>query len=106
MSSIIFIDKFVFMRYATNMKTISTIKPRIVATPNKVRRPPHTRLLIDIATLRSGRRITLRDVEREIKVGTPVMSEIENGCTPRLDTALRIAAFLELPVERIWALKK
>jgi len=88
------------------MKTISTIKPRKASPPGKPRRPPRTRLLIDIATLRHDRGITLRDVGKEIKIGSPAICEAENGCTPRLDTALRIAAFLELPVERIWALKK
>ena len=88
------------------MKTISTIKPSKVSSPDRSRRPPRTRLLIDIAALRHKRKITLRDVAQAIKIGGPAICEAENGCTPRLDTALKIAQFLELPVEHIWALKK
>ena len=49
--------------------------------------------------------MTLRAVKKAIGVSDAALCAIEHGCTPRLDTALKLAAFLEIPVERIWALK-
>lgn len=84
---------------------LSQLKPtkHIPANPA---RPAKTRLLVNIKQMRESRGITLRQVEKAIKVSNPALCQIENGCTPRLDIALKIANFLELPVEKIWGLKK
>jgi DNA-binding XRE family transcriptional regulator len=55
--------------------------------------------------MRESKGVTIRQVEKHIKVSNATLCQIEHGCTPRLDSALKIAAFIELPVERIWALK-
>jgi DNA-binding XRE family transcriptional regulator len=68
-------------------------------------RPTKTRLLVDIKGMRESKGVTIRQVEKHIKVSNATLCQIEHGCTPRLDSALKIAAFIELPVERIWALK-
>jgi DNA-binding XRE family transcriptional regulator len=68
-------------------------------------RPTKTRLLVDIQGMRVSKGVTLRQVKKVIKVSNATLCQIEHGCTPRLDSALKIAAFIELPVEKIWALK-
>jgi DNA-binding XRE family transcriptional regulator len=45
-------------------------------------------------------------VEKAISVSNATLCQIEHGCTPRLDSALKIAAFVDIPVEDIWALKE
>jgi len=83
---------------------LADMKParRIIAAS---KRPSTTRLLIDLQGLREGKGITLRQVEKAIKVSNATLCQIEHGCTPSLDSALKIAAFIEMPVEKIWALK-
>jgi DNA-binding XRE family transcriptional regulator len=75
---------------------------RVLAATKK---PSTTRLLIDLKGMRESKGITLRQVEKEIKVSNATLCQIEHGCTPSLDSALKIAAFVEIPVEKIWALK-
>ena len=60
---------------------------------------------MDIQDLRQERGITLRQVQKATGISNAVICQLEHGCTPRLDTALRLAAFLEMPVEKIWGLK-
>ena len=83
---------------------LSQMKPskRIIAASKK---PSTTRLLVNLQQLRENRGVTLRQVEKEIKVSNATLCQIEHGCTPSLETALKIAAFIEIPVERIWTLK-
>ncbi len=69
------------------------------------KRVSSTRLLIDLQGLRESKGITLRQVEKAIKVSNPALCQVEHGCTPSLETALKIAAFIDLPVEKIWKLK-
>jgi DNA-binding XRE family transcriptional regulator len=68
-------------------------------------RPSTTRLLVDLQEMRRDRGVTLRQVKKAIKVSDASLCQVEHGCTPSLESALRIAAFIELPVEKIWALK-
>ena len=75
---------------------------RISVSANK---PTKTRLLINLQGLRESKGITIRQVEKVIKVSNATLCQIEHGCTPRLDSALKIAAFMDIPVEKIWALK-
>ena len=83
---------------------LADMKPakRILAATKK---PSKTRLLIDLQGLRESKGITLRQVEKAIKVSNATICQIEHGCTPSLDSALKIAAFIEIPIEKIWALK-
>ena len=83
---------------------LSQMKPgkRISVT---AQRPTKTRLLVDIQGMRESKGVTLRQVQKVIKVSNATLCQIEHGCTPRLDSALKIAAFIELPIESIWALK-
>ncbi len=86
---------------------LSQIKPKPkVGSKALLKRPPKTRLLVDLSALRKDRGVTIRDVEKATGIPNPVVCQTELGCTPALETALRIAAFVELPVEKIWALKK
>ena len=75
---------------------------RILAATKK---PSKTRLLIDLQGLRENKGVTLRQVEKAIKISNASICQIEHGCTPSLDSALRIAAFIDMPIEKIWALK-
>ena len=64
------------------------------------------RLLVDIKAMRAKRGVSLRQCEYASGISSALFSQIEHQeFTPRLDTALRMAAFLQLPVESIWALK-
>lgn len=83
---------------------LSQMKPgkRILVT---AQRPTKTRLLVDIQGMRESKGVTIRQVEKVIRVSNATLCQIEHGCTPRLDSALKIAAFIELPIESIWALK-
>jgi DNA-binding XRE family transcriptional regulator len=83
---------------------LSQMKPRkrVAIT---AQRPTKTRLLVDLQGMRESKGVTIRQTEKAIKVSNATLCQIEHGCTPRLDSALKIAAFLELPVEMIWALK-
>jgi len=71
----------------------------------EVQRPAKTRLLVDLRELRESKGVTLRQVAEATGVSNPSLCQTEHGCTPSLETALRIAAFIELPVEKIWALR-
>jgi DNA-binding XRE family transcriptional regulator len=83
---------------------LADMKPskRVLATTKK---PTKTRLLVDLQGLREGKGVTIRQVEKAIQVSNATLCQIEHGCTPRLDSALKIAAFVDIPVEKIWALK-
>jgi DNA-binding XRE family transcriptional regulator len=83
---------------------LSQMKPRKRVSVS-ASRPTKTRLLIDLQGMRESKGVTLRQVQKAIGVSNATLCQIEHGCTPRLDSALRIAAFVELPVEQIWALK-
>jgi len=88
----------------THKMKLAQMKPkkRIAVNPA---RPPKTRLLVDLQDMRRSRGVSLRQVQKAIGVSNASLCQIENGCTPSLDNALRIAAFVEHPVERIWALR-
>jgi len=78
------------------------------APPRRVRGQGQVkvRLLVDIKAMREKRGVTLRQCEQASGISNALLSQIEHGMyTPRLDTALRLASFLQLPVESIWALK-
>lgn len=68
-------------------------------------RPAKTRLLVNIQELRQTKSVTLRQVEKATGISNASLCQVEHGCTPALETALTLAAFLELPIETIWALK-
>jgi DNA-binding XRE family transcriptional regulator len=83
---------------------LADMKPskRISAAAKK---PTKTRLLVDLQGLRESKGVTLRQVEKVIGVSNASLCQIEHGCTPSLESALKIAIFVEIPVEKIWALK-
>jgi DNA-binding XRE family transcriptional regulator len=81
-------------------------KSRVGTRKTLLKRPPKTRLLTDIATLRRSKGVSLRQVGKATGISIAVLCQAELGCTPALETALKIAAFVELPVEKIWALKR
>jgi len=83
---------------------LADMKPskRILATSSK---PSKTRLLVDLKRLRESKGVTIRQVEKVINVSNATLCQIEHGCTPRLDSALKIAAFVDIPVEKIWELR-
>lgn len=72
-----------------------------------VKRTPRagTRLLVDLQDIRKKHRVNLKAAAREAGLSGAILLNIEHGCTPRLDSALKIAAFVDIPVEKIWALK-
>jgi DNA-binding XRE family transcriptional regulator len=72
----------------------------------RAQRPSRTVLLVDLQAMRLDRGVTLRQVQTALGVNNAVLCQVEHGCTPSLETALRLAAFVELPIEKIWALKK
>ena len=80
------------------------MKPR-KARVLKPYRTPSTRLLVDLRGMREAKGVTLRQVEHEAGISNPSLCQIEHGCTPSLENALKIAAFVELPIQEIWALK-
>ena len=89
----------------TRMLKLSQMKSSTRGSLTAAKRPMNTRLLIDVQNLRESRGVTLRAVKKAIGISDAALCAIEHGCTPRLDTAFKLAAFLEIPVERIWALK-
>jgi DNA-binding XRE family transcriptional regulator len=88
------------------MKTLSQMNPRKHRQITSARsRTSPTKLLVDLAQMRRDRGISMRQVEEVIGVSNASLCQIENGCNPSLEAALAIAAFVEMPVEKIWALK-
>ena len=62
------------------------------------------KLLLDLRGMRLNRGITLRQIETATGISNPVWSQIERGKPPSISTALKIAAFVEMPIEKIWTL--
>lgn len=72
----------------------------------RTQRPSKTVLLVDLKAMREEHGVTLRQAQAAFGVNNSALWQAEQGCTPSLQTALRIADFVEMPVEKIWALKK
>lgn len=87
------------------MVKLNSIKPR----PPKKRTWLHkaeTVLLIDLAKLRTDKGITLRDAAKACGLMTGTYYRIECGGTPSYRAAFKVAAFIDLPMEKIWKLAK
>lgn len=65
-----------------------------------------TVLQVDITELRKSRGISLHQASEAIGIKVGVLFDAERGKTPRLDTALRLAEFIDLPVEKIWMIRR
>ena len=62
------------------------------------------KLLLDLRRMRIERGITLRQIEAATGLANAIWSQVERGKSPSIETALRIASFVETPIEKIWAL--
>jgi DNA-binding XRE family transcriptional regulator len=62
-------------------------------------------LLINIRKMREGRGLSLRECAKPSGISCATLARIEWGATPDLASALRMAAFLDMPLEKIWGLK-
>jgi len=88
---------------------LSDLHPKVKQPRDRVRPKRRTgtvRLLVDLSKMRRERGVTLRQVADALKISTSVLCQIENGCTPSIESALRIASFIGDPVEKIWALNR
>ena len=72
---------------------------------NPSRRTGTIRLLVDLKRMRRERGITIRQAGAALGISSGIVCQIENGCSPSIESALRFAAFVDVPVEKIWALK-
>lgn len=61
-------------------------------------------LLIDLRGLRKEANLSVDRVAQLSGIGRSIIARMEIGDTPNLATALRMARFLETPVEEIWGL--
>jgi DNA-binding XRE family transcriptional regulator len=61
-----------------------------------------TVLLVDLRALRKQAKIGDREAAEIIGIGETTLKRVENGETPTLIIALKIAASYQLPVEDIW----
>lgn len=62
------------------------------------------RLAADLRKMRVDRGVTLRQIEAATGISNASWSQIERGKPPSIQTALKIAEFIGLPIEQIWAL--
>ncbi len=65
--------------------------------------PPPVILRIDIRALRKEGKMSLETWQELIGIDKSILARCETGATPCLAHALRIARFLHVPVEEIWA---
>ena len=106
MSRIFALTYAIYLATVCFMK-LSDIKPEPKKGKKTVgRRMPSTRLLIDLSTMRRMRGVTMRKAADATGVSIAVFCQIEQGCTPSLATALKIADFVDMPIEKIWSLKR
>jgi DNA-binding XRE family transcriptional regulator len=82
---------------------LADLKPKLRRIDPK-RRTGSVKLLISLSQIRRERGVTLRQAAEALRMSLGPLSQIENGCTPSLETALNIAAFINQPIEKIWAL--
>jgi DNA-binding XRE family transcriptional regulator len=61
-------------------------------------------LLVDLTAIRQKHGITVAQAAAACGFTYAVWQRLEAGGSPSLDTALRIARFIEMPVEQIWAI--
>lgn len=90
------------------MKLLSEITPgNRKPGPKKknVRQPANTRLLVDLRAMRESYGLSLRDVHKATGIGVATLLRTEQGATPSLENALRIAAVFGLSMEKIWAIR-
>ncbi len=59
-------------------------------------------LLVDIRALRREENVGVKKAAEWMRVPPPRLDRIEDGATPSLGNALKIAAFMRMPVEQIW----
>jgi DNA-binding XRE family transcriptional regulator len=62
-------------------------------------------LKVDIQALRHQGGMSLKEWAGIVHVSKAVLSRIENGTNMQLDTALKIARFLNMSIEEIWTLE-
>lgn len=86
------------------MKTLSQLKPRMRRVFKNLP-DGDTKLLINLRVLRKEKGISLRHAAIAAEVSPATLCRLEAGGEASLPVALRIAAFVELPVESIWGLK-
>lgn len=60
----------------------------------------------EIRTLRDEAGLTQQDVARAVGTNSAAIGNVEAGSPPRLDIALRLAAFFGCEVEKIWSINK
>ena len=63
-----------------------------------------TKLKMDLKTLRTEAGYSVGKVAKLSGIPDSVISRIEVGESPSLGTALRLARFLQVPIEEIWGL--
>lgn len=88
------------------MKKLSDLKPSKRNSRSPSRISTTVNLLVDLGALRKSKGVTLEQVGQAMSLSCAAICHVERGCTPSIETALRYAAFVELPVEKIWALKR
>jgi len=82
---------------------LTDLKPKLRQIDPK-RRTGSVKLLLNLSQIRREHGVTLRQAADALHISLGVLSQIENGCTPSLESALNLAAFINRPVENIWAL--
>jgi DNA-binding XRE family transcriptional regulator len=63
-------------------------------------------LLLDLRGMRREAGMPLAEVVKLSGVCKSNYERLQNGATPSLDNALKLARFLRMPVEEIWKLKE
>lgn len=88
---------------------ISEITPTYKKPGPKRQRPlreANTKLLVNLGSVRQKYGLSLRDVSGNSDIDTASLLRAEQGATPSLENALKIAKLFDIPVEKIWALKR
>jgi len=62
-------------------------------------------LVLNMRGLRKEAHVSLNSVAELSGIHKSILARIETGALPSLSNALRLARFLQTPVEEIWALK-
>jgi predicted transcriptional regulator len=74
-------------------------------------RPPRVsgdtvEMIFDPRRLRERHGVSLREVAEASGVSHATIARVEVGWVPSVENALKLAAFYELPVEKMWRLKE
>ena len=70
-----------------------------------VAKKSNVRLTVNLCAMRQARAIPVRVAAEAAGMDHASFNRIERGGEPTIANALRVAAFFDMPVEKIWAIK-